>query len=284
MKKNPLIGGHVSTEGGVWNAFQNASRIGAKTIQIFGASPRQYSARIPTDEVVDKFRSAWTDSQVVSVFLHAAYLVNLASQDDAIYEKSIKSLSDHLTIAEKLGVQGLIFHVGSGKEAPKDIALKRATEAMSVVLNNVSGKAQLIIENSAGGGQKIGSSIREIGEMVKSVKSDRVKVCIDTAHAFEAGIIESYNDHNLKIFFDECSQEIGIDNIVAFHINDSKTPFNSRHDRHENIGEGHIGLEGFKAFAREDRTHNAAWILEVPGFENNGPDAKNIEILHSCLG
>jgi len=151
------------------------------------------------------------------------------------------------------------------------------------VLKNAPGKSQLIMENTAGGGQKVGADLDELGKIFKAVKSKRLKICIDTAHAFEAGLIKSYSRQNIKKFFDDAENSFGVKNIIALHINDSKTPFNSHHDRHENIGEGYIGLKGFKDLAKEKRINNLAWILEVPGFKNEGPDKKNINILISCF-
>ena len=118
--------------------------------------------------------------------------------------------------------------------------------------------------------------------MLKAVASERIRVCLDTAHAFEAGLLR-YAPDEIKKICDEFDDLIGLDNLVVLHINDSKSVFDSHHDRHENIGEGHIGIEGFRSLAREQRLHNKAWILEVPGFNNEGPDKKNVDILRSCF-
>lgn len=292
----PLIGAHVSVAGGVWKAFANAEAIGAEAIQIFGASPQSWAFKLPDKETVIKFKTAWEKSKVKSVFLHAAYLVNLASPDASARKKSVINLSGHLAIAQALGANGLIFHVGSGKgDMSKEEALKLAAKEMKEVLKNVPGATELIIENAAGGGDKVGATAESVGALIRLIKSlppsgrasptlgGRVKVCIDTAHAFEAGIIERYEPKELKKFLDEWENHVGLKNVVALHVNDSKTAFNSRHDRHENIGEGFIGLKGFKNLAKEKSLWDKAWLLEVPGFDNNGPDKKNIDILKSCF-
>jgi deoxyribonuclease-4 len=279
----PIIGAHVSVAGGFEKGIEHALEIGAQTIQIFGASPQQWQAKMPNDEIIAGFKKRLLESGIGPVFLHAAYLVNLASPDGALVAKSVKNLSSHLKIAELLGAQGLIFHIGSGKELPKEAAMKKVVAAMKEVLKNVPGKAQLIMENAAGGGQKIGATAAELGELIKKVASVRVKVCIDTAHAFEAGAIQTYDTENIAQFFNEWDGEVGIENIVVLHANDSKTAYNSHSDRHENIGEGHIGIDGFKHLARHSHARSIPWILEVPGFEDAGPDKKNIERLHSCF-
>ena len=122
------------------------------------------------------------------------------------------------------------------------------------------------MENSAGGGQKLGSSVAEIGTMIKKIDSKRMKVCWDTAHAFEAGVMDEHSLANIKKLFNEFDKEIGLDKLVALHVNDSKTPFDSHHDRHENIGEGHIGLKGFKNLAKEKKTRPHLMVIRGPRF------------------
>ncbi len=279
----PYLGAHVSAAGGVANAIANAERLGAETIQFFGSSPRQWAVRQPSDEDIRAFAHARETSGVKAAFLHAPYLPNLASSDQAIVEKSIDLLAGHLRIAERLQIDGLIFHVGSGKEIPKDQAIVTVASAMIRILDRVPGQSLLIIENSAGGGEKVCSRPAEFKIIMDEVGSDRVKVCYDTAHGFESGLIEAYTADRITALLDEWEREVGIANIVALHVNDSKTPFNSHHDRHENIGEGHIGLDGFRNLAREKRISHTSWILEVPGFDDQGPDEKNMEILRSCF-
>ncbi|KKR17958.1 MAG: putative endonuclease 4 [Parcubacteria group bacterium GW2011_GWE2_39_37] len=278
----PKIGAHVSAAGGLYKCFDNAKKIGAECIQIFGASPRAWRTKIISVEDANKFKQVAKEANfdLSGVYLHASYLVNLANVNEENRQLSICNLTDHLRIADSIGAHGLIFHLGSsGEEPDKNIALQKTVSAMQAVLKAVPGKACLIMENSAGGGNKLGFRFSEIGEILKKVGSNRVKVCLDTAHIFAAGGIEEYTPKNIKALFDEFENEIGLKNLVALHINDSKTLYNSHHDRHENLGEGHIGLEGFKNLAKEKRLWDKDWILEVPGFDNEGPDLKNMEIL-----
>ncbi len=279
----PIIGAHVSTAGGLYMAAQNANRIGAKALQIFGASPRQWQAKIPEKIEIEKYQAEIKKYKLGPVFLHAAYLVNLASPDEMIRAKSLMSLTAHLKIAEVIGAEGLIFHIGSGKEASKEEAMDHIVEGVKKVLKEVPGQAKIILENSAGGGQKLGSNAKEVGRLLGKINSPRAKVCFDTAHAFEAGIIESYSPENIKKLFNEWDREVGLENLAVLHVNDSKTAFNSHNDRHENLGEGFIGLAGFKNLAKEKRITNLPWLLEVPGFANLGPDKNNVEILKNCF-
>ncbi len=278
----PKIGAHVSTAGGLWTAFGRAKEIGADCIQIFGASPRTWQAKLPNEEEIKKFKEEEKRIGIGPAYLHASYLVNLGSPNPELVLKSIRNLSDHLKIAELIEAAGLIFHIGSSAGMDKQKSLNQAISGMKKVLANVPGKSFLVMENTAGGGEKIGKTIEELAFIFKKLGSKRVKVCLDTAHAYESGIVR-YDPADIKIFADKIDKELGLENVVAIHANDSKTLWNSHNDRHENIGEGHIGILGFKALAKEKRFWDKAWLLEVPGFENEGPDKKNVEILKQCF-
>jgi len=301
IKERPFLGAHVSAarsasslrqssgpagQAGLVNAILNGERIGAECIQIFGASPRSYGAPLPSKEDVKVFQQRWRDSSIATVFQHGAYLPNLGTNDPIAMRRSIGNLSAHLEIANLIGSGGVIFHVGSPNGGDRKEALERAAAAMKEILKNAKGDAQLIMENS-GSQKKIGGSIADLDFLFKKIGDSRVKVCVDTAHSFESGLIESYTPANIKKFFDAWDEAVGVQNIVAMHINDSKTPYNSQNDKHENLGEGQIGLAGFRAlaaFARADKyLSKTSWFLEVPGFDDLGPDKRNVDILKSCF-
>ena len=148
----PIIGAHVSVAGGIEKCFANAKKIGAESIQIFGANPRQWKGTVPGEERIAAFKREHTKSGLGPVFLHASYLVNLGSPDNKIYHGSIGSLVLHLQIAEMIGAEGLIFHIGSAKNSTKAAAVARVAEGMKRTLEKVPGKSRLIMENAAGGG------------------------------------------------------------------------------------------------------------------------------------
>jgi len=275
------LGAHVSTAGGVQNAFANAENIGANCFQIFGASPRQWKVKMPDDETLKAFHKEKERAQLGPIFLHASYLVNLGTPDDELYEKSVANLTDHLRIAELLGAEGLVYHVGSYKNSTPEESNKRVVEGMLKTLKDTPGNAHLIMENSAGGGSKLGLTIEEIGALYKSAASDRIKVCIDTAHAFGAGLFETYSPEELDAFKKTAESHLGLKNISVLHVNDSMAPYNSKKDRHDNIGEGEIGIQAFKNLAQDKFFSNIPWLLEVPGFEKTGPDKKNMNIVKS---
>lgn len=280
---SPWIGAHVSRNGSLASTIEAAEAIGATAIQIFGSSPRVWRTVMPKEDDVAEFKKRMAESSVRAVFLHAAYLVNLASASDDLYAFSTQSLIDHLKVADMIGAEGLIFHLGSCKGGDRDEAFLREVAAMKRVLATVPGKTRLIMENTAGGGDKIGASIEDVARIYHAMKSDRVKICYDTAHGFEAGLVEAYTPDSVAKLFDAWENAVGMDAFAALHANDSKTLTGSHHDQHENIGEGHIGLKGFEALCADKRLHALPWLLETPGFDGNGPDKKNVDTLRACF-
>lgn len=277
------IGGHVSAAGGFYKAVERATAIGGTAMQIFGASPRSFHAPLPPTEEIDKYRKALEKSPIRAVYLHALYLVNLATADEALFAKSEKSLADHFRIAEVLGADGLVFHPGSAKGLTREEALNRQAEALSRIIKAVPGRTKLLVENTAGGGDKLGGPLEDIEYLIKKISSSRFGVCLDTAHAFEYGLVKQYSEAECSKLFAEFEKKIGLEKLIVIHANDSKTPSASNADRHENIGQGEIGLMGFKNLAKIEKLREKTWLLEVPGFEDEGPDAKNIQILKSCF-
>ncbi len=282
--KKPKIGAHVSVSGGLFNAVGNAQDIGAECFQIFGSNPRQWEVKSLNKEDVRKYWQLLKGSELGPVFLHAAYLVNLASVKRDLQKKSIKNLSSHLSIAKAIGAQGLIFHPGSaGKDGDRKEALNRVIRGAREVLKNVPGRTQLVVENTSGGGGKLGDSPLDIQKIITRVRSNRMKVCFDTAHAFESGEMDTSTKKKLEESLSRWDESISLENVVAVHANDSITKFGSNNDRHANVGKGCIGRPGFKRIVKDGRLNKAPWILEVPGFDSSGPDKKNIEILKSLF-
>ncbi len=282
----PLLGAHVSGAGGLYRTIENATRLGATTIQFFGASPRQWYAPLPKAEDIEIYKKTRATSNVQKVFLHGAYLANLASSNHELRQKSIESLSSHLKIAHMVDAQGLIFHMGSVGGNNRQEGLQKTIEGMKIILENVPGTVELIMENSSGGGGKLCSDVDELAFIKQGVNSDRIKVCLDTQHAFASGVIEEYTPERIQNLLSKWEKVLGLSNISLFHVNDSKTKTNTQHDRHENLGEGFIGLDGFKHLAKEGTKkslHHVSWILEVPGFSDEGPDERNMEILRGLF-
>ncbi|MBS3902996.1 MAG: deoxyribonuclease IV [Anaplasmataceae bacterium] len=278
----PLLGAHVSAAGGYDKAIDRGEELGAEVIQVFVSSPRSWRVNQPETEVIKRFKKKKEGSLIKKIYAHGTYLANLGTPKLDLLEKSKTSLRDEFRVVTSLGMDGLIFHVGS-KNGQPTLPLKQVVSAIKEAIKYSPGESQIIIENAAGGGEKIGSSPEEIFTLLEVIDSPRVKVCYDTAHGFEAGLIANYTPKEITKLLDRFEKSFGLKNLVALHVNDSKTVFNSRHDRHENLGEGYIGLSGFKNLAKEKRLAHTSWILEVPGFDDLGPDKKNMDILKSCF-
>lgn len=276
------IGGHVSAAGGFLEAIKEARRIGANTIQIFGASPVRWNAKLPEKNIAQKFRSLCEEHDIQPIFLHAPYLINLASPKDSLAKMSQRLLSRHLEIANSLGAFGVIFHIGSHGSRPPKEAKKMVAECLLEIISDVS-EGRLIIENSAGAGNLVGDTLEEVGGIMDRIRDKRVGFCLDTAHAFESGILDDFSPKNIDRFFKKLDEKIGHENLWAIHLNDSKTPAGSNRDRHENIGEGYIGKEGLGNFLNFGKIAKIPLILEVPGFDGEGPDRKNISAVESLI-
>lgn len=274
----PRIGAHVSAAGSIEKAVVNALEIGAEAMQIFGAAPQSWRRKQHDDESVAAFRRGVTDTGIGPNFIHGIYLTNLASQNQGNMEKGIESLTADLRLAARLGIKGVIFHVGSHKGIGFEEVLPQVIDAIQQVLDDSPEEAALCIENSAGAGDSVGSTWDEIGAIIDGVGSDRVKVCLDTCHAFSAGY-DLRDAAALDGLMAEFDREIGYERLIAVHANDSKTELRSGRDRHENIGEGTIGEQGFLNLLAHSAFKQAPFLLEVPGFAGKGPDAENVAIL-----
>ena len=273
-----LIGAHVSTAGGLLKAVDRAVEIGAEAMQIFASSPRAWAFKVPSDEDVAAFREKSAEAGLGPTVLHAIYLVAPGSPDPALVERSVESLTRHLETANRLGALGLIFHAASHRGAGLDAVFDQFVSGVGRILDTAPGDALLMLENSAGQGNHIGSTFAELGRLIRAIDSPRVKVCLDTQHSWAAGY-DIASHEGLHATVAEFDREIGLELLAAVHVNDSKRPLGSGVDRHENIGEGLIGREGLKTFMSHPVFRDLPFYLEVPGFGEKGPDAENVAIL-----
>ena len=271
------LGAHVSASGGLDKAIDRAQEMGAEAIQIFASSPRAWRFRFPSEKEVAAFRQKAEAADVSPVFIHGSYLVSLGASGD-ILDKSVDCLVNNMMVAGQIGAAGVIFHGGSHKGAGFEGMLGQAVAALQEVLSKAEPGVWLIIENSAGMGAHIGSSFQEIGRLMKEIDSPQVMVCLDTQHSMAAG----YNladQEGIDAAMEEFDAEIGLSKLVAVHANDSKVEFGSGVDRHENIGEGHLGINGFETIMGHPAFRDVPFILEVPGFDKKGPDKQNLDRL-----
>ena len=270
-----LVGAHVSSAGGSSKAFGRGVDIGAEAIQVFLSAPQRWKEPAISEKEKEAFREAG-EITGLPAFAHAIYLVNLATSDPELLKKSIASLRIHLELCGELGIRGLIFHIGSHLGAGFDNVLPQVSDAVREIAEGTPGDAKLIIENNAGQGGGVGTSFAEVGAIMKaSGGSDRIGMCLDTCHALATGY-ELTGGAGVGAAVDEMAEEVGLERLLVVHANDSKTPLGGLRDRHENIGDGHLGLSGFAALMSHEAFQRVPFLLEVPGMAGAGPDIENI--------
>lgn len=273
-----LIGAHQSIEGGFEKALEKIQAIGGVCLQIFSASPRSWQTSPLTEKQVLTFRNHKTKSGIDPVYFHASYLVNLANTG-YIGQKSQESLIVELNSAKKLGIKGSVVHLGSHKGVETKTSYSALIYNIQLILDKTA-DVLFIIENA--GTHKIGHSLLEIGNIIRDVGDPRVRVCLDTCHLHASGHDLS-TESNLDKFLLDFDKLVGLGTLELFHINDSKDEFGSWRDRHENIGEGKVGISVFKNILTHPSLNKLPFILETPGFDRKGPDKKNVEIAKRAI-
>ena len=272
------IGAHVSTAGGISKAVGRGVEIGCEALQIFGSSPQGWAFKpVPGDEV-EAFRQEMAEAGMGPVFLHAIYLINLGTPKEDVLAKGVQSLINYMGLASTIGAAGVIVHPGSHGGAGYEAIFPQVVSSIRQVLDHSPEGPVLALENMAGMGQHIGAKFEDLGRILHEIDSPRLKVCLDTQHCFAAGY-DMATREGIDAMIAEFDREVGGSNLLAVHANDSKRPLGSGVDRHDNIGEGFIGEEGFAAIMGNPAFQDAPFLLEVPGFEGKGPDSQNIDIL-----
>lgn len=274
------LGAHVSTSGGVHLAPERAAEIGSSQVQIFTKVANQWREPVISEEVAAKFKEARAKHGIQTVVSHDSYLINLATWDPALAEKSLNSMICELTRCAALGVDYLVSHPGNATDGDFEAGIKRNAEAVSEALERVDGPTVFTFETTAGTGKVLGSSFEQMARLLDALRpsvQDRVGITVDTCHIFAAGydIVESYEQ-----VIEDLEKWIGIDRVKVFHINDSQHPLGSRKDRHAGIGEGFIGLEGFRHLMNDPRFRNVPKLLETPKGDNPAEaDRENLKRL-----
>jgi len=283
-----LLGAHFSIARGLDGALRDAASIGAGAAQIFLHSNRQWRMKKELDpDVVNRFKQSMIDLPVKICVVHASYLINLASQNKELRSKSIDVLATELRQCVELGIPYLIMHPGSagGKDdIPR--ALDAIADGINEVLRHAPGSASILLENTAGQGNTLGCDLQQLRHIIEHVKDKkRIGVCIDTCHAFAAGY-DLRTPSTYAAFWDYFDNVIGASALKALHLNDSKKELGSHVDRHANIGEGQIGLEGFGLLMNDPRLYTIPKILETPydSYPHGLADyRKNMDVLISLI-
>jgi deoxyribonuclease-4 len=269
-----LFGGHVSSSGGIFTAIDRIEAIGGNAVQLFTQSPRTWRPTNHDPAALERFRQRRAEAGVEYVLCHALYLINLATPDDDLYEKSVTALVNTIGVARAIEAD-VVFHVGSHLGSGFEAGLERVVPAIERALAGTGEGTWLLLENSAGAGGTIGRSIEELVTIVDRLgHHPHLGVCLDSCHLWVSGVDVGDSDA-LQAVLDELDEGVGLERLRALHINDAAAPLGSNRDRHANIGEGLIG-EGLAVLVGHPGLQHLPALLETPGASGHGPDTNEI--------
>jgi deoxyribonuclease-4 len=279
-----LLGAHASISGGTPLAIGRAEELGATACQIFVKSPNQWRARAIAAEEAAEFRARQEASAVHKVVAHAAYLINLAAVDAAVRERSIAALADELERSRQLGLSGLVVHPGAHLGAGEAAGISRIARSIDRVIERVAADCPpILLENTAGQGTVLGYRLEQLAEMIEGTRQPgRLGVCLDTCHALAAGYrVDTAG--GIDALLEAIHSLFGLGRLGAVHLNDSRYPLGSRRDRHANIGEGEIGLEGFRHLMNSPGLDNVPLLLETPLGDDEQGHRRDLETLRGLV-
>lgn len=273
------IGAHTSISGGLHLALVRALALGCQTVQLFLKNARLWASKLPKEEEVEAFERL--SEGLWPVVAHSSYLINLASPDDRLYEKSLKTFIEEVKVAEKLGVTYYVLHPGSHMGAGEKEGIYRVARALNLALYEVP-RVEILLETASGSKHVIGSRFEHLAAVVEMMEEDnRVGICLDTCHLWASGY-DIKTPEGYERTFEELQSLIGLAKVKLIHANDSKAPLGGGVDRHEHIGLGHIGVEGFRLLLKDKRLKGLPLIIETPkGISPEGEDwdVVNISVL-----
>jgi deoxyribonuclease-4 len=266
-KSRRKVGVHLSTAGGVYLAAERAHEIGADTFQIFSSSPRMWrAAKLPAAHCA-QMRTLREEYGVSPAVIHTSYLVNLASQSDAVRASSIAAFRGEVERGLALGAEFLVLHPGSWKGLTREQGLALAADGIQRALDGLAWQScdfKILIENTAGSEFSLGGTFEQVGELIETLKAHApVGACLDTCHTHVAGY-DIVTREGFAATMEQVEQAIGIGNVHVWHMNDAKAPRGSKLDRHEYIGEGTIGIAPFRRLLGDPRFAHCAFIAETP--------------------
>jgi deoxyribonuclease-4 len=277
-----LIGAHVSNAGGLDKAVERGRERSCEAIQIFNQSPRMWRPTAYGDDDFAAFEEARQGSGIDAVLIHAVYLLNCASEDREIRQKSLASLVQSLTVGHRIGAVGVVLHPGSAKTGDVPKAIKRAGRTIKQALAESDG-CDLHLENTAGAGGTLGRSFAELGQLLDAAGGDRrLGICLDSCHLYASGY-DVKTPEGVAATVDECDRTVGLDRLRALHLNDSMVPLGANRDRHAVLGQGELGESGCTTFLAEPRFQVLPCVLET-GREGGAPAAADVALAKRLRG
>lgn len=272
------FGAHVSIRSAIHLAVDRAEAIGCECLQIFVGSPRQWREIVYAEDDLDRFVEKRRRAKLDPLVAHTAYLINLGALDLELFRRSTGALIYALRTMDRLQGLGAITHLGSRGAQSWAAALGRVVAALTVALETTE-RAMILMEHSVGAGGQIGGTFEELAEILDRMeRHPRLGVCLDSCHLFASGW-DIRTKEGVEATLRAFDRIVGLRHLRALHLNDSKTPLGSKVDRHEDIGEGRIGVEGFRALVNHPKLAKLGAFIETPHFEEDVPDRRNLELL-----
>jgi len=279
----PYLGAHESVSQGLHLAFDRIDQVGGEALQIFTRNQRQWNPKPLSEDEIEQFQAARATHENMIVASHASYLVNLASSRPDLRQKSINAFVEELRRCHQLALPFVVLHPGSHTGDGVESGLDRFVSALDETIETADSRTMVLVETTAGQGTGLGSRFEEIAFIrQRSRFPEKIGVCLDTCHIFAAGYdIRSPSSYRSTLA--EFDRLIGLEHLHFFHLNDSKKNLGSRVDRHEHIGAGCIGIEGFRHLVTDERFKNRAMTLETPKGEDLREDIENLRVLRGLL-
>ncbi|MDH3890290.1 MAG: deoxyribonuclease IV [candidate division Zixibacteria bacterium] len=279
-----LFGAHESIAGGVFNAIERGKKATCDTIQMFNKSNNQWRAKKLETAEVDQYLAAIESTGVTVSCSHTSYLINIASPDEALREKSRNSLTEEMQRCNLLKIPNLVLHPGSHVGSGEELGLATIIESINLMFDELGdNNVTLLLEATAGQGSNLGYKFEQLAQIIDGVEDqEHIGVCLDTCHIFAAGYPLS-DPKDFKKTIKQFDDIVGLERLQVIHMNDSKREFASRKDRHEHIGKGHIGLEAFRNIVNDRRLKKVPMILETPKGDDLSEDIENLAILRGLV-
>lgn len=277
-----ILGAHVSTAGGIHNSIKNGDDLQCDAIQIFLANPNRWESKPPTTEVIDEFRKTWSDSPIRDVIVHDIHLSNLASPKEDVLKKSQEQFRNMMQLSHRVGIHHIVTHLGAHLGKGEEFGLKKLTESFDLLIETTDAPdVVILLETTAGQGTNLGYTFEHLRDVIGMTNyPERFGVCLDTCHVFAAGY-DIRTEADCDLTFETFDEVIGLDRLKAFHINDAKSEYQSRVDRHEHIGEGNIGTTAFAYILNDSRFSDTPLIIETP--KMNTMHGKNLKTLRKLV-